>query len=151
MQAHLALCDEHFDGGVDVSSNRAFPHTPKLTAAAGIDWRVIKGSWGKLNLTGDLNHVSSYYTFPDALTGNPAATTIAGDTRSKGRTILNASARITDLVVGGAKTEVSFWARNLTKENNASNFINFGPGFGGLTLGYFPDPRTDGVTFGIKY
>lgn len=151
----LAILDADYkrfiDGGIDVANNRAFPHTPKLTAAAGIDWRVIEGSWGKLNLTGDLNHVSSYYTFPFALTGNSAATTIAGNTRSKGRTILNASARITDLVVGGAKTEVSFWARNLTKENNASNFIDFGPGFGGLTLGYFPDPRTYGVTFGVKY
>jgi iron complex outermembrane recepter protein len=151
----LAFLDADYkrfiDAGVDVANNRAFPHTPKTTAALGLDWRVIEGDWGKLNLTGDLNHVSGYYTFPFALTGNPQATTIAGNTRSKGRTMVNASARVTDLAIGGAKTELSLWVRNLTKEDNASNFIDFGPGFGGLTLGYFPDPRTYGATFGVKF
>ena len=28
---------------------------------------------------------------------------------------------------------------------------NAGAGFGGLTLGYFPDPRTYGATFGVKF
>ena len=41
--------------------------------------------------------------------------------------------------------------RNLTKEANPSNFIDFGPGFGGLTLGYFPDPRTFGVTGAVRF
>ena len=139
------------DGGVDVSNNRAFPHTPKTTAAFGVDWRVLEGGWGKLNLTGDFNHVSSYYTFPFALTGNPALETIAGNTRSKGRSIVNMNARLSDLKIGGAKTELSLWVRNLTKEDSASNFIDFGPGFGGLTLGYFPDPRTYGITLGAKF
>lgn len=139
------------DGGVDVSNNRAFPHTPKTTATLGIDWRVLEGGWGKLNLTGDFNHVSSYYTFPFALTGNPALETIAGNTRSKGRSIVNMNARLSDLKIGGAKTELSLWVRNLTKEDSASNFIDFGPGFGGLTLGYFPDPRTYGITLGAKF
>lgn len=139
------------DGGVDVSNNRAFPHTPKTTASFGVDWRVIQGNWGKLNLTGDFNHVSSYYTFPFALTGNPALQTIAGNTRSKGRSIVNMNARLSDFAIGGVKTELSLWVRNLTKEDNASNFIDFGPGFGGLTLGYFPDPRTYGLTVGAKF
>jgi iron complex outermembrane recepter protein len=151
----LAILDSDYkrfiDGGLDVANNRAFPHTPKLTAALGADWRVIEGTWGKFNLTGDLSHVSGYFTFPFALTGNPATENLADNTRSKGRTILNASARLTDFAIGGAKTELSFWVRNLTKEDKASNFIDFGPGFGGLTLGYFPDPRTYGVTFGVKF
>ncbi|MGZ9927981.1 TonB-dependent receptor domain-containing protein, partial [Escherichia coli] len=50
--------------GTDVSDNRAFPHTPKYTAALGADWRIVEGNWGKLNLVGDVNHVSKYYTFP---------------------------------------------------------------------------------------
>ena len=29
--------------------------------------------------------------------------------------------------------------------------IVVGAGFGGLTLGYFPDPRTYGATFGVKF
>ena len=139
------------DGGVDVANNRAFPHTPKSTAALGVDWRVIEGNWGKLNLTGDFNHVSGYCTFPFALTGNVATTTLAGNTRSPGRDIVNVAARISELNIGGAKTELSFWVRNLTQEDKPTNFIDFGPGFGGLTLGYFPDPRTYGATFGVKF
>ena len=139
------------DVGVDVSNNRAFPHTPKATAALGVDWRVMQGDWGKLNLTGDYNHVSGYYTFPFALRGNRAVENVASNTRSPGRDIVNVAARISDFNVGGARTELSFWVRNLTKEDRPTNFIDFGAGFGGLTLGYFPDPRTYGATFGVKF
>jgi iron complex outermembrane receptor protein len=139
------------DGGVDVANNRAFPHTPKATAALGVDWRVMQGDWGKLNLTGDYNHVSGYYTFPFALRGNRAVENVASNTRSPGRDIVNVAARISDFNVGGARTELSFWVRNLTKEDRPTNFIDFGAGFGGLTLGYFPDPRTYGLTFGVKF
>ena len=139
------------DGGVDVANNRAFPHTPKATAALGVDWRVMEGDWGKLNLTGDYNHVSGYYTFPFALRGNRAVENVASNTRSPGRDIVNVAARISDFNVGGARTELSFWVRNLTKEDRPTNFIDFGAGFGGLTLGYFPDPRTYGATFGVKF
>lgn len=151
----LAILDADYksfiDGGVDVANNRAFPHTPKATAALGFDWRIIQGNWGKLNLTGDWNHVSSYYTFPFALTGNPALETIAANTRSKGRNNVNMNLRLSDLELGETKAEFSLWVKNLTKENNASNFIDFGPGFGGLTLGYFPDPRTWGVSLGMRF
>ena len=151
----LAILDADYgsfiDGGIDVSNNRAFPHTPKATAALGFDWRLLQGDWGKVSLTGDWNHVSSYYTFPFALTGNPAAQTIAGNTKSKGRDIINMNLRLSDFDLGGAKGEFSLWVRNLTKEDSPSNFIDFGPGFGGLTLGYFPDPRTWGATLGVRF
>ncbi len=29
--------------------------------------------------------------------------------------------------------------------------LDFGPGFGGLTVGYFPDPRTYGLSLGVKF
>ena len=139
--------------GVDtnVANNRAFPHTPNYTAAAGVDWRVIAGDWGKLNLTGDLSYVSSYYTFPYALTTAPPSDQYANNTRSPGRTIINASARISDLSLGTTKAELSVWVKNLTRSSNPSNFIDFGPGFGGLTVAYFPDPRTWGLTIGTKF
>lgn len=139
------------EGGVDVSSNRAFPHTPKNTAALGIDWRAAQGEWGKLNLTGDLSYVSAYYTFPFALVGATPSDQVARTTRSKGRTIVNLRAALSDFEIGGVRTELSAWVRNVTKEDRPSNFIDFGPGFGGLTVGYFPDPRTYGLTFGVKF
>ncbi|MXO74335.1 TonB-dependent receptor [Altererythrobacter aerius] len=137
--------------GTDVSDNRAFPHTPKYTAALGADWRIVEGNWGKLNLVGDLNHVSKYYTFPYALVTPTPSDQNANNTRSDGRTIVNASLRLSEVPVGGGQAEVSLWARNITKEDSPSNFIDFGPGFGGLTVGYFPDPRTYGLTVGFRY
>ena len=151
----LAILDAKYnsyvDGGIDVANNRAFPHAPKTTASAGIDWEVISGDWGKLNLYGDVSYVSKYYTFPYALTMPAVSDQVAGTTQSKGRTIVNLRATIGEIPLGGATLDISAFVRNLTKESDPSNFIDFGPGFGGLLLGYFPDPRTFGVTAGIKF
>jgi iron complex outermembrane receptor protein len=142
----------------DVSGNRAFPHTPKYSASIGADWRVAEGDWGKFTLNGDVNYVSKYYTFPYAL--SPVVDPVSGDeiqqnahnTRSKGRTIVNLRAAVGEIpLAGNVKGEVALWVRNLTKEDNAANFIDFGKGFNDLTVGYFPDPRTYGITAGIKF
>ena len=72
-------------------------------------------------------------------------------TRSKGRTIVNLRASLSDFEIGGVKTEIAAFVRNLTKEDNPSNFIDFGPGFGGLTLGYFPDPCTWIISAAVRF
>ena len=95
--------------------------------------------------------MSKYFTFPYALTGNPATTQLAGNSQSQGRTIVNIRAVVSNVKIGSGKLEIAAWVKNLTQENNPQNFIDFGPGFGGLTLGYFPDPRTWGVTVGTKF
>ncbi|RJF93127.1 TonB-dependent receptor [Sphingomonas cavernae] len=138
-------------GGPDVSDNRAFPHAPKYTASAGVDWRVVEGDWGRFNLIGDLNFVSSYYTFPYALRVDNPSDQNARNTRSPGRTIVNLRGTFADLPIGNVNAELSLWVRNLTKEKAPQNFIDFGPSFGGLTVGYFPDPRTYGVTLGMRF
>ncbi|OCC25128.1 TonB-dependent receptor [Croceicoccus estronivorus] len=136
----------------DVSKNRAFPHTPHYTASLGADLRVAEGNWGKLNLNGDLSYVSKYFTYPYALDPNEyVGQQDAYDTQSKGRTIVNLRANVTEIPLGNISGEVSFWVRNLTKEDDATNFIDFGAGFNGLTVGYFPDPRTYGMTVGVKF
>ena len=146
-----ARYNRYIDGGIDVTNNRAFPHAPKYTAAIGADWRIAEGDWGKFNLTGDMNFVSAYFTFPYALTTPTPSDQNAFTTRSKGRTIINLRAALSDLRLGGLNAELAAWVRNLTKESNPQNFIDFGPGFGGLTVGYFPDPRTYGLTLGVKF
>ena len=146
-----AKYNRYIDGGIDVTNNRAFPHAPKYTAAIGADWRIAQGDWGKFNLTGDMNFVSAYFTFPYALTTPTPSDQNAFTTRSKGRTIINLRAALSDLKLGGLNAELAAWVRNLTKESNPQNFIDFGPGFGGLTVGYFPDPRTYGLSLGVKF
>lgn len=155
INASLAILDPKYksfiDGGIDVSANRAFPHAPKTTAAIGFDWQAAKGGWGKLNFYGDLSYVSSYYTFPYPLVTSTVSDQNANSSKSKGRTIVNLRASLSEIPVGGTTAEVSVFVRNLTKEDNPSNFIDFGPGFGGILLGYFPEPRTFGVTVGLKF
>lgn len=155
INASLAILDPKYkrfvDGGIDVSANRAFPHAPKTTAAIGFDWQAASGGWGKLNFYGDLSYVSKYYTFPYPLVTPTASDQNAHSSQSEGRTILNLRARLSDVPIGGTRVEVSVFARNLTQEDNPSNFIDFGPGFGGILLGYFPEPRTFGVTVGLKF
>ncbi len=155
INASLALLDPEYkrfiDGGIDVSNNRAFPHAPKTTASIGADWRVAAGDWGKFNIYADLNYSSEYFTFPYALTAPTASDQVAGTSQSQGRTIVNLRATLAEFAVGGMETEISVFVRNLTKEDAPSNFIDFGPGFGGILLGYFPDPRTFGVTAGVRF
>lgn len=155
INASLALLDPEYkrfiDGGIDVSNNRAFPHAPKTTASIGADWHVAEGDWGKFNIYADLNYSSEYFTFPYALTAPTASDQVAGTSQSQGRTIVNLRATLAEFAIGGMETEISVFVRNLTKEDAPSNFIDFGSGFGGILLGYFPDPRTFGVTAGVRF
>ena len=155
VNANLALLDSKYknyiDGGMDVSKNRAFPHAPKFSLTAGFDWKVLDAAFGQLNLYGDVNHVGKYYTFPYPLQTATASDQNAHNTRSPGRTMVNMRLALSDISLGGTKASIAAFVRNLTKEDSPSNFIDFGPGFGGLTLGYFPDPRTWGVTAGVEF
>jgi iron complex outermembrane receptor protein len=137
------------DGGIEVADNRAFPSAPRYTIQTGMDWRVAQGDWGRFNLIGDLSFVSAYHTSAYALRGSPQ---VAGTTESPGRTIVNLRGTFSEFSLGSAvKAELSLWVRNLTEERAPQNFIDFGPSFGGLTVAYYPDPRTAGVTLGVTF
>ena len=146
-----AKYDSFLDGGVDVSNNRAFPHTPKYSAAVGVDWRAAEGDWGRLNIVGDLNMVSKYYAFPYAFRPEAVPAQLAGNSQAPGRVTANMSITLSELNLGGTKARISGWVKNLTNENALTNYIDFGPGFGGLLLGYFNDPRTFGLTIGAEF
>ncbi|WP_254604976.1 TonB-dependent receptor [Sphingomonas bacterium] len=153
--ASFAYLDTHYrsfiDGGIDVAGNRAFPQAPHYNVGVGTDWEFAEGGWGKAHLIGDLSFVSSYYTFPYALQGSSSLTQIASNSRSPGRTIVNLRAQVGDIPLGGHRASLSVWVRNLTQESAPSNFIDFGPSFGGLTVANFPDPRTFGATVGVRF
>lgn len=151
----LAYLDAEYESfiekGVDVSDNRAFPHTPKYSASLGVDWRVAEGNWGRFNLLSDLSFVSKYNAFPYQLQQTDPTAQVAGDSESPGRVILNLRAAVSDIELGAAQFKLSAWVRNVTGEDAPSNFIDFGPAFGGLLLGYFPEPRTYGLTLGAEF
>jgi iron complex outermembrane recepter protein len=132
----------------DVSNNRAFPHAPHYTASASLDVRLAQGDWGKFAVSGDLSYTSSYFTFPYALTNSQQT---AYNSEAPAQLFVNARATVAQIPLGATSAQVSLWAKNLFNFKKPDNFIDFGPSFGGLTVAYFPDPRTYGVTIGVKF
>lgn len=135
--------------GMDVSDDRAFPHAPKTTFSAGFDWDVVQDDWGTVTLTGDMNHTSQYFTFPYSLT--PSAPQQAFNSRADSRTLLDARLAWGDIPIASQNVELAVWVKNLSDKEYLANFIDFGPGFGGLTNGYFGPPRTMGATLGVRF
>ncbi|WEK42089.1 MAG: TonB-dependent receptor [Candidatus Sphingomonas colombiensis] len=139
------------DGGVDVSDNRALPHAPKYNVSVGTDWSPYNGSAGKLDLIADLSFVSSYFTYPYPLRAALPSDQTAYGSESPGRTIVNLRAALTRIPLAGVQGEISVWGRNVFNDVSPSNFIDFGPGFGGLTVAYFNEPATYGMTLGVRF
>lgn len=140
---------EFIEFGMDVANDRAFPHAPKNTFSAGLDARVWEGDLGAFDFNADINHTSKYFTYPYSLTTTTGQN--AFNTQAPSRTLVDARLSWTDIPVGQGNVELSVWARNLFDKEYLSNFIDFGPGFGSLTSGYFGEPRTYGVTLGVDW
>lgn len=153
LRANLGLLDPEYDEfiefGMDVSDDRAFPQAPDMTFSFGFDWDMISGSWGDLTLTGDANHSAEYYTFPYAL--SPQSPQPASNTEAPARTLFDARLAWSNIPVVGQDVEIAIWGKNLTNEEYLANFIDFGPGFGGMTNGYYGPPRTYGITLGVDF
>lgn len=147
--------DSYLDRGVDVSDNRAFAHSPKYTASLSADWRVFQAEWGRLNLSGDYSYQSSFYTAPVALK-QPAPTDPdygywAGATKAPSQGTLNLRAALSEMKFQGVETTLSIWGKNVADSAKPNNFIDFGPGFGGLRVAFYQDPATYGVTLAGKF
>lgn len=142
---------QYLDGGVNVADNRAFPHAPKWTLSSSVDWAAMESDWGKLNLIADLNVTSNYYIsagplVPTLPTQNPAALT-----RSPSKTMLGARVVLSELPIGASKGTISLWGKNLLNEKSPNFFIDYGANFENLITAYFTDPRTYGITFGLRF
>ncbi|MEQ8309515.1 MAG: TonB-dependent receptor [Sphingopyxis sp.] len=159
LNASVGLLDAKYksfiDGGVEVADNRAFPSAPSYTIQTGFDWRVVEGNWGQFSVIGDLSFTSSFYTSPYQLRGpavpGPTSPQLARLTKSPGRAIVNLRGILAEVPIGSMRGELTLWARNLFKEDAPQNFIDFGPSFGGLTVAYYPEPRTFGATLGLRF
>ncbi len=142
---------QYMDNGVDVADNRAFTHSPKWTVSSSLDWTAIEADWGKLNLIADLSLVSKSYVSPSPLV-TTAPTQVAADlTQTPTRTMLDARLVLSELAIGGTTASVSLWGKNLLNEKDPNFFISYGSTFQNLITAYFPDPRTYGVSVGLKF
>ena len=58
---------------------------------------------------------------------------------------------LSELAIGGTTASVSLWGKNLLNEKDPNFFISYGSTFQNLITAYFPDPRTYGVSVGLKF
>lgn len=141
--------NEFIEFGMDVANDRAFPHAPKNTFSAGVDWRILENDWGTFKLSGDLNHTSEYFTFPYSLTRT--APQHAFNSQAPSRTLVDGRLAWSNIPLAGQDVELAIWGKNIFDKEYLANFIDFGPGFGGLTNGYFGPPATYGITLGVEF
>ena len=133
----------------NVADNRAFPHAPEHTLNLLADMRLAQVEWGELHGLADYSYTSSYYAYPYQLeTVDPTRAT-ASNTKVDGYGLLNLRLTLSEIPLGSSgRGEAALWIRNVTDEQQPTNFIDFGPGFfQNYTLAYFQEPLTYGATF----
>ncbi len=143
--------DEFFDGGQNVANNRAFVHAPKHSFSVSADWLMAQTAWGPLRLQADYTYRSSFYTYAYQLDGANPGAAVAKDSQVSGYGMLNGRLILSDIKTGTGKAQLALWGRNLTDVDKATNYIDFGPGFGSITPAYFIQPRTVGVSASYKW
>jgi iron complex outermembrane receptor protein len=89
-------------------------------------------------------HEDGKYSFNNSIS-SPFNEAIKGDNRN----MVDVQIAVERLSFGGAEGEVRFWGKNITNQHPLVRGIDFGAlGYAG---GYFADPATYGVTFGLKF
>lgn len=149
--------DEFIDAGADRADNRAFVHAPENTFNVVLDSDIYRFGFGVLRGVVDYSWTDDFFTYPYQLSGpgepghNPALQ-VARNSEVEAHGILNARLSLGNLPVGAdAFGEVALWVRNALDEDVATNFIDFGPSFGDLTIANFRTPRTFGIAGTIRW
>lgn len=130
---------------VDIASVVRPTYTAPLTANIALNARFPIGSGGTM-IVGRVGytHEDGRYNFSNALS-SPFNEALKSDPRD----LVDAQLAIEKLPLGGGDARVMLWVKNLTNAKDMIRGIDFGPlGYAG---GYFADPRTYGVTVGMKF
>lgn len=144
--------DKFIDGGVNVADNRAFVHAPENSYNLMLDSVLWRADWGKLRGIVDYAYTDSIYTYPYQLEQTNPNAQLASNSEVDAIGIVNARLGFGDVRLSDSATgDLYFWVRNLTDEDEASNFIDFGPGFGNLTVANFVEPRTFGISGQVRW
>ncbi|MES0874665.1 TonB-dependent receptor [Sinimarinibacterium sp. HSW-8] len=144
--------DEFIDAGVNVADNRAFVHAPEHSFNLVLDSELLRRDWGVLRAVLDYAWTDDFYTYPYQIEVTNPGLQVARDTEVQAHGILNARLAVVDVPLGDrARGEFALWARNLLDDDTATNFIDFGPVFGSLTVANFEEPRTFGISGVVRW
>lgn len=151
---YVDVAFKEFNAGLPVAPNQplvniaafATPqYTSPLTANVALNAQFPLSDNG-MRLTGRVSYAyeDGKYSFSNALT-SPYNEDLKGENRN----IVDAQIALDRIPVGGGEVALRVWVKNLTDENNLVRAIDFGQlGFGG---GFYADPRTYGVSLGVKF
>ncbi len=130
---------------VNIASIAVPNYTSPLTANAALNAQFPVDA-GNMRLTG---RVSYTYEDPKYNFNSNVALPFNNEIKTDARNTVDAQIALEGIAVGGGEAMVRLWVKNLTNEHVLARGIDFGTvGFAG---GYFADPRTYGVTAGIKF
>lgn len=130
---------------VNIASVVRPTYTAPLTANVALNARFPVGSGGT-ELVGRVayTHEDGRYSFASAIS-SPFNELLKSDPRD----VVDAQISIEKLPLGGGEARIMAWVRNLTNAHDFVRGIDFGPlGYAG---GYYAEPRTYGVTLGVKF
>ena len=130
---------------VNIASIVTPQYSSPLTGNIALNAQFPLGSTGaRLNGRVGYTHEDGKYSFA-SINANPLNEALKGDDRD----IIDAQIGVDRIKFGAAEGEIKIWGKNLTNSKDFVRAIDFGQlGFGG---GYYADPRTYGMTIGIKY
>ncbi len=156
LRANLTLLDpeydEYIDGGIDVADNRAFVHAPDFSYNIAVESELMRRHWGVVKAVVDYAYTDDFYTYTYQLDSSNPMAQVAENSEVQGHGLLNLRLAVADTPLGSAGTgELALWVRNALDEDEATNFIDFGPGFGNLVVANFVEPRTFGITGIIRW
>ena len=146
-----AKFNEFMELGVNVANNRAYVYAPKNTLNLLVDTVLARTSMGTLRGVVDYNYTDSYYLYAYQLTVTDPGSAGAANTLIKPSGIVNLRLNLENISLWGNNATASLWVRNATDNAQIANKIDFGPGFANLTPAYFNEPRTFGVSLGVKW
>ncbi|HMT43513.1 MAG TPA: TonB-dependent receptor [Chakrabartia sp.] len=130
---------------INIASVVTPAYTSPLTANAAINAKFPLGMGSaRLNARIGYTYEDGKYSFSN-LISTPYNDALKGDDRN----VIDAQISVDRIALGGAEAEVKIWGKNLTNSHDFVRGVDFGQlGFAG---GYFAEPRTYGMTVGVKF
>lgn len=130
---------------VDIASIAREGYTSRYTGNVAANLRVPLSDNGMtFNARVGYTYESPKYSF-----SNTISTPFNEQLRSDPKKQIDAQVSIDGIRIGGGEAQLLVWGKNLTNRHEFARGIDFGAlGYAG---GYFADPRTYGVTLGLKF
>lgn len=130
---------------VDIASIAREGYTSRYTANIAANLRVPLNDGGT-TLNGRVGYT---YESPKYSFSNTISTPFNEQLKSDPKKQIDAQISIDGIKTGAGEAQIMFWGKNLTNRHEFARGIDFGAlGYAG---GFFADPRTYGMTIGLKF